>query len=59
MAAMKAESAVETNIFTAWCKDLFVRKDGQIIIYVINHKTDLSEESVEKFEFQDDKDQIL
>ena len=56
MAAMKAESAVETNIFTAWCKDLFVRKDGQIIIYVINHKIDLSEESVEKFEFQDDKD---
>ena len=47
------------DVFTARYKDLFVRKDGQIIIYVINHKTDLSEESVEKFEFRDDKDQII
>ena len=58
MAAVKAKSVVENGLFTARCKDLFVRKDGQIFIYVINHKTDLSGESVEKFEFRNDKDQI-
>ena len=47
------------NVFTAWFKDLFVRKDGQIVIYVINHKKDLSGESIEKFEYRDNKDQIF
>ena len=47
------------DVFTARYKDLFVKEDGQIVIYVVNHKTDLSEESIEKFEYRDNKGQIF
>ena len=50
---------ISMDVFTARYKDLFVKEDGQIVIYVVNHKTDLSEESIEKFEYRDNKGQIF